>query len=102
MTATETLTHPSRFHALLLFVLLQLLDFTTTMLVFARGGFEMNPVVQRVLMPLFGPVGAVLASKALISVCVWRFNRRLWLLYAGNAIYCLVVAWNALMLLAFR
>lgn len=98
MTATETVANPGRFRALLLFVFLQLLDFTTTMLVFARGGFELNPVVQRFLMPLFGPAGAVLAPKVLISVCVWRFNRRLWLLYAGNVIYCLVVAWNALLL----
>ena len=84
-----------RYRALLLFVFLQLLDFTTTMLVFGRGGRELNPVV-RGFMPLFGPVGAVLATKVLISLLVWRFSRRLWLLYAGNAIYIAIVSWNLL------
>jgi hypothetical protein len=86
---------------LVLFVLLQLLDFTTTILVFARGGVELNPVVRQ-FMPLFGTVGGVLASKLLICLLVWRFSRRLWVLYAGNIIYVVVVAWNVLMIVAAR
>lgn len=95
MTPAAVLPSLPRSRALLLFVFLQLLDFTTTVLVFARGGFETNPVV-RGFMPLFGPVGGVLAAKILICVLVWRFIRRPSLLYAGNALYILVVAWNAL------
>jgi hypothetical protein len=86
---------------LLLFIFLQLLDFTTTILVFARGGVELNPVIRQ-FMPLFGAIGGVLASKILICLLVWRFNRHLWLLYAGNTIYVFVVAWNTLMVVAAR
>jgi hypothetical protein len=82
---------------LLLFAFLQLLDFATTMAVFAHGGFEANPVV-RAFMPLFGQIGAVLASKVLIVFLVWRFSRRAWLLYVGNAFYALIVVWNTAML----
>jgi hypothetical protein len=95
MTTTAALAIQGRSRALLFFIFLQLLDFTTTMLVFARGGFEANPVV-RGLMPLLGPVGSVLATKLLICAIVWWFSRRLWVLYAGNAIYVLIVAWNTL------
>lgn len=97
MTAAILPAAHSRYRALVLFAFLQLLDFMTTMAVFARGGFEMNPVVRQFI-PLFGPVGGVLASKVLITWLVWRFSRRLWLLYAGNTMCALVVGWNMLMI----
>lgn len=87
--------------AFLLFVALQFLDFASTVLVFARGGVELNPVVRE-FMPLFGPIGGVLATKVLISFVIWKFSRRAWLLYAGNTIYVAVVSWNLLNFLFVR
>lgn len=84
-----------RYRWLIVFGALQLLDFATTMIILARGGVELNPAVRQ-LIPIFGPVAGVLMSKLMICFLVWRFSRRLFVLYIGNFIYALVVGWNLL------
>jgi hypothetical protein len=79
---------------LIVFTILQLLDFLTTISVFSRGGFELNPIV-RSLMPWTGPAVAVLVSKTALVLLTWRLSRRPWIVNVGNAFYALVVAWNA-------
>ncbi len=95
MSAVVLPIQPSRNRALVCFALLQLADLTTTLAVFSRGGYELNPVI-RGLMPFTGPVLAVLARKTLLFTLVWRFSRRNWILYFGNALYAAIVSWNLL------
>jgi hypothetical protein len=90
---------PSRNRALFCFAVLQLLDFVTTLAVFSRGGSELNPVI-RGLLPFTGPVVAVLASKALLFLLVWRISQRNWILYFGNVLYAVIVTWNFLLFIA--
>ncbi len=96
MNAAIASAHPSRNRPLLYFAFLQLLDLLTTLAVFSRGGYELNPVV-RGLIPFAGPVVGVLISKALLLFLVWRFSQRNWILYLGNVFYSGIVAWNLLM-----
>ena len=95
MSAALVHGHPNRDRALLCFIVLQLLDFVTTLAVFSRGGSELNPVI-RGLLPLTGPVVAVLISKALLLLLVWRVSQRNWILYFGNLLYAVIVTWNFL------
>lgn len=95
MSAVVLPIQPSRNRALVCFALLQLADLLTTLGVFSRGGYELNPVI-RSLMPFTGPAFAVLASKALLFTLAWRFSRRNWILYFGNALYAVIVSWNLL------
>jgi len=46
----------------LTFIVLQVLDLTTTLIAFHYGAFEVNPLVGR-LTKIFGPLGGVLFSK---------------------------------------
>ncbi len=91
------MTGTRRRNALLLFAVLQGLDFLTTLFVLAHGGEEANPVV-RSLMPWTGVVTAILLSKAGLILVTWRIARRGWILYVGNGLYAAIVSWNALMM----
>jgi hypothetical protein len=86
---------------LIIFVTLQCLDLLTTVVVFSRGGFELNPVV-RSLMPLMGPFFAVVVCKALLISLILVFSRRPWMLRFANVLYTGIVAWNVLILLALK
>jgi Domain of unknown function (DUF5658) len=79
--------------AMIVFIALQCLDLFTTLVVFSRGGIELNPVVSN-LMPWTGRVGAVLASKAILISLVFLLSRRKRILYFGNILYTAIVAWN--------
>lgn len=81
--------------ALLVFATLQLLDFLTSMAVFARGGSELNPIV-RSMMPWTGPALAMLIAKIALVALTWRLCRRTWIINAGNALYVLIVVWNGM------
>jgi hypothetical protein len=92
---------------LVLFLSLQAADFLTTLLVFHRGGREMNPLVTSIF-PWLGPVGGVAAVKFLLmaSACVLYYYRDrlrkrfdlLRVLRRASIAYCAVVCWNAAML----
>jgi hypothetical protein len=76
------------------FVVLQVLDFFTTMLAFHVGAFEVNPLVAH-LNVLFGPVGGVLASKVIAVIIALGVRKRLWMV---NVFYVGVVCWNVVIL----
>ena len=76
------------------FVVLQVLDFFTTMLAFHVGAFEVNPLVAHLNL-LFGPVGGVLASKVIAVVIALGVRKRLWIV---NVFYVGVVCWNVVIL----
>lgn len=84
--------------ALILFCCLQALDLLSTILVFARGGVELNPVV-RALMPWTGRIAAVVASKAVLVAIIWTFaRRRKRVLLFADVFYAAVVVWNVMVL----
>ena len=76
------------------FIVLQVLDFCTTMLAFHVGAFEVNPMVAH-LNSLFGPVGGVLASKVIAIFIALGVRRRLWII---NVFYVGIVCWNVIIL----
>lgn len=84
--------------ALLLFACLQILDLVSTVLVFAHGGMEMNPVV-RAFMPYTGRIAAVIISKIALFVIVCAFaRRRRRVLVIADGLYTAVVIWNVAIL----
>src|SRR5207302_1222735 len=90
MTVSEV---SKRERLLVCFALMQLLDLATTLAVFSRGGSELNPII-RSLVPVTGPVLAVVVSKAFLIWLAWRFTQRTGILYVGIALYAAIVTWN--------
>lgn len=86
---------------LLVFLGLQVLDFWTSLLVFANGGVELNFVV-RLLMQWMGRGTALLISKVLLVVLVWPFRARRRLLIFADLLYFAIIAWNLLVLSSVR
>jgi hypothetical protein len=87
---------------ILLFIGLQALDLLTTLLVFAQGGVELNPVV-RSLMPWIGRVMAVLVCKLVLVAAICAFSRRRKRVLAiADTLYTGVVIWNVMILTAFK
>ena len=84
------------FQARSLFILLQAMDLLTTLTIFRMGGFEANPFVAQVI-PLFGPVGAILITKTVMALLIWRVRKLIWL---ANLAYSGVVAWNLFVIVA--
>jgi hypothetical protein len=83
---------------LLLFAGLQLLDMITTMAAFSLGGFELNPIVDR-LVSQFGQAVGLFAAKllclALAAACVrWRPRA----ITKVNYVFGAVLAWNLTMI----
>jgi len=76
------------------FIVLQILDFLTTLLAFHLGAFEINPIVAR-LTVMFGPVGGVLFSKLIAIFIAAGVRKRLWIV---NLFYSGVVCWNIIIL----
>ena len=79
--------------AVMVFIGLQCLDLLTTLVVFSRGGVELNPVV-RSLMPWTGRVLAVVTSKAILISLIVLYGGRKRIVFLGNILYAAVVAWN--------
>ena len=76
------------------FILLQVLDVATTMVVLALGGSEKNPIVAH-LMSL-GPVGGLIVSKILVIgvATAGAFLQKARGIRLANVVFCGVVAWN--------
>jgi len=79
---------------LAIFILLQILDMATTLVVLAMGGRETNPIVQHFM--TVGPVAGLIISKLTVTVIAvavvaLRRNRGLRL---ANLAFTGVVAWN--------
>jgi hypothetical protein len=80
---------------------LQGLDLMTTLIVFSRGGVELNPVV-RSLIPWLGQLPAIIASKAVVLSLILLLNRRKSILRFANLLYPAVVAWNVITMLVMK
>jgi hypothetical protein len=93
----KLLRFPSFNRLLLSFLTLQLLDLVTTLIVFAHGGVELNPIVRSIL-PHLGPTSSVVASKTLVSAIALPLSNRRRVLIAGDILYSLVVLWNLFVL----
>jgi hypothetical protein len=79
---------------LAIFILLQILDIATTLVVLAMGGRETNPIVQHFM--TVGPVAGLVISKLTVTaiaaaIVALRRNRGLRL---ANVAFTGVVAWN--------
>ena len=76
------------------FVVLQLLDLTTTLVAFRMGAMEVNPLVAH-LAVYFGKTGGVVASKLIAILIAMGVKRRIWVI---NLFYVGIVIWNILVL----
>jgi len=79
---------------LAIFILLQILDMATTLVVLAMGGRETNPIIQHFM--TIGPVAGLVISKltvAAIAVAVVALRKSRGLRLA-NVAFTGVVAWN--------
>ena len=85
-----------------IFILLQALDITTTLIVLHGGGSEANPMVNKLMG--IGPVAGLAIAKVLAVVVgalvVWRGHGRA--LRAANYIYAGVICWNLITLAVLR
>jgi hypothetical protein len=79
------------------FIVLQVLDLTTTLIAFHYGAFEVNPLVAG-LTKIFGPIGGVLFSKVFAVLIIFRVRKLMWV---ANLFYVGVVCWNTVVLLGF-
>jgi uncharacterized protein DUF5658 len=79
------------------FIVLQVLDLTTTLIAFHYGAFEVNPLVGH-LTKIFGPIGGVLFSKVFAVLIIFRVRKLMWV---ANLFYVGVVCWNTIALLGF-
>jgi hypothetical protein len=79
---------------LLIFLLLQTMDFATTLGALALGGAEVNPLVRYILAN--GPTsGLVLSKLIVIAIAGMAFaNRRLKGIRAANIVFSAVIVWN--------
>lgn len=79
---------------LAIFSLLQLMDFSTTVIAIAMGGGEQNPLVAHVM--AIGAIAGLIISKllvmALAGCCVWA--RKTHAVRLANVAFALIVAWN--------
>jgi hypothetical protein len=76
------------------FVVLQLLDLTTTLIAFRLGALEVNPLVAHLTI-YFGRTGGVVASKLLAIAIAMGVKRRIWII---NLFYIGIIVWNVLVL----
>ena len=79
---------------LAIFILLQILDMATTLVVLAMGGRETNPIIQHFM--TVGPVAGLIISKLTVTAIAvagvaLRKNRGIRL---ANVVFTGVVAWN--------
>ena len=77
------------------FIVLQILDFLTTLLAFRLGAFEINPIVGH-LTVMFGPIGGLICSKLIAIFIAAGVRKRLWIV---NVFYSGVVCWNIIIMM---
>ena len=77
------------------FVLLQVLDFMTTLLGLWLGGTELNPFIARLMRftdPVIGLMLAKLIGFGLGGYFIWR--ERTWIVRRINYFFAVLVSWN--------
>ena len=78
---------------MIFFMALQGLDLATTLFGFSLGASELSPVVRTIAL-LTGPSLAVLVTKILTILAMWRISKRPIVVHAANVWYSLIVVWN--------
>jgi hypothetical protein len=78
---------------MMFFIVLQWLDFASTMVGFSLGASELSPVV-RTISVLTGPSLAVFVAKILTTLAMWRMSKRTVIVHAGNVWYSGIILWN--------
>jgi len=78
---------------MLVFIVLQWLDFATTIFGFSLGASELSPVVRTISL-LTGPSLAVFVAKILTILAMWRMSKRSVIVHAGNVWYSAIILWN--------
>ena len=83
----------------LTFVLLQLGDVITTLIVIANGGAEGNPLVAHFM--LIGTLQGLILSKVLVlAAAFWAVRtRRFRVIRWSNIAFAAIVSWNVLVIL---
>ena len=84
--------------AQLIFVLLQLADFATTMTAIGMGGVEQNPLVSRLM--FIGTVQGLILSKVIVlalALAAIRARKDL-ALRSANVVFGAIVAWNVMII----
>lgn len=83
-------------NSLELFLLLQVLDFLTTLVGLQLGGSELNPFVRSLmeLDTVTGLMAVKLLGVAMAGYCVWR--KKLRVIRWANYYFALLVVWNLL------
>ena len=87
-------------HLVQVFLLLQLLDFLTTVLAMQFGGRELNPLIRH-FMDVGAVTGLVVAKVAVIGIAsfvLWLQRRRVVLI--ANYFYAGLIVWNLVVLLS--
>jgi hypothetical protein len=81
------------------FVFLQLLDGLTTVSVLEHGGYEANPIVNKMMG--LGPVHGLVLAKLLVVVVAAAilYRRRERVLFIANYVYAGIVCWNMIALI---
>ena len=88
--------------ALLVFLVLQICDFATTMLFLQRGVAEANPLIRSLIHLSASPAVAVAIFKIagiLLAGYCWK-SRRTRLLRGANLFFSVCIAWNVLAIAA--
>jgi hypothetical protein len=78
---------------MIFFIVLQWLDFATTIFGFSLGASELSPVVRTISL-LTGPSLAVFVAKILTVLAMWRMSKRSVIVHAGNVWYSGIILWN--------
>jgi len=81
------------------FVFLQFLDVLTTLGVLQQGGYEANPIVNKLMMALGSFNGLVLAKLLVVAAAtavLWHGRHRV--LFMANVIYTGIICWNLIAL----
>jgi hypothetical protein len=79
---------------LTVFIVLQVLDFATTLVALALGGGETNPLVRSLL--VLGPVSGLVLAKAValaVGLLAYFMGKRRGIRNA-NRVYSAIVIWN--------
>lgn len=77
-----------------LFILLQMMDITTTLVAIAMGGGEKNPIVGYFMNA--GPIAGLLISKSVVIAlaCGGAFLQKYNGIKCANAVFSAVIVWN--------
>jgi hypothetical protein len=83
-----------------LFVLLQVLDFLTTLVGLRMGGKELSPFIAWLMHmadPIVGLTAAKVVGFALGGYCIWK--RKMRVIHWVNYVFVVLVVWNVLNIL---